>query len=129
MRARGILAAVVCAACSGSSSSGSGSPATPPVIDSVEAADTVKAGQFLSVTVKGHDDDDNIVTLKVHLVASAATQDPQPQANPQPSKQVQLLLSLAFAGAPAGTAIEYDITLVDQGGNESPPFKKNVTIQ
>jgi hypothetical protein len=127
MRAAGIFAALLCASCGGSSSSTSSN--VPPVVDSVDAADTVKSGQVLAVTVKGHDDDDNIVTLKVHLVASQATQDPPAQSNPAPAKQVQLILSLAFVGAPAGTNLEYDVTLVDQGGVESAPVKKNVTIQ
>jgi hypothetical protein len=126
--APGLALVVACAACSSSSSSSSGS--LPPVIDSVDAADTVKAGEALQVTVKGHDEDDNVVTLKVHLVANVATQDPPAQSLPSPSKQVGVVLALVFsAGAPSGTAVEYDVTLIDQAGHESAPFKKNVTIQ
>jgi hypothetical protein len=129
MSTRSFLAAALALACAscGSSSSSSSSD-QPPVVDSVDAPDTVKAGTALTITVKGHDEDDNVVTVKVHLVASQATQDPAPQGIPTPSKQVGVLLQLLFSGAPVGTALEYDISLVDASGKESAAFKKNVTV-
>jgi hypothetical protein len=129
MRARDLSACALALACASCSSSSSSSSDQPPVIDSVDAADTVKSGQPLAVTVKGHDEDDNVVTLKVHLVASLPTQDPPPQGVPAPSKQVGVILQLLFTGAPAGTPVEYEVTLVDTSGKESAPFKKNVTVQ
>jgi hypothetical protein len=117
--------ALLCASCSSSSGSGG----VPPVVDAVDASDTVKAGQQLAMTVKGHDDDDNILTVKVHLVASLATQDPPPAGVPQPGKQISAAFALVFVGAPAGAVIEYDVTLVDATNKESAPFKKTVTVQ
>ena len=128
-RLRAALGPVVLGVAASACSSSSASSQAPPVVDIVEGADTVKAGQALPITVKGHDDDDNIVTVKVHLVASGIpTQDPPPAAIPAPSPQVGVVLTLVF-NAPSGTKLEYDVTMVDAAGAESAPFKKDITIQ
>jgi hypothetical protein len=125
LRGASAAVALACTACGGSSSD----PNKPPIIDSVAAAETVKSGDILAVTVTAHDDDDDIVTAKVHLVASGIpTRDPTPQNIPGAAKQISIILKLAFA-AQAGTSLEYDVIMIDAAGAESAPVKKNITIQ
>jgi hypothetical protein len=131
MRAAALVASLALASCSGSSSSSAASAPKPPVIDTAEpsqATITLAPPKIVTFTVDvtGHDDDDNVVTLKTHFPIQPSAD--QTEAIPNPSGKIAVRLLLGFATAPKGP-LEYELTLVDASGLSSDPVKKTITVE
>jgi hypothetical protein len=112
-----------------SSTSGSAPADQPPVIDSVNAAPTAKAGTQWTITATFHDPDKGDVIGTIHLQFPDLMQDLKqaPSGNTAAAAGVEIIIPFP-ANTPKG-AHPYELSLIDAKGGESAIYMGTVTIQ
>lgn len=112
----------------GCSSSSKGPANQPPVIDTVQAAATAKAGAQWTMTVSFHDPDKDAVQ-DIHFTMKDLGQDLTTAAQGQTANATAVVAGITFpANTPTGPHA-YTISLIDSGGAESIAYMGTVTVQ
>lgn len=128
------VAALLCLSASGCSSDdvvGGTVVGNPPVLESVDAPDTVteQNGQFLiTVSLRYHDPDGDPVTKVRFRVASAGLDLTQDIPNASTTAN-GATVGIAVDGSAPKQTYQYTLNVIDSRGAESEPVTKEITLQ
>ncbi|AKU99000.1 hypothetical protein AKJ09_05664 [Labilithrix luteola] len=129
-----VAAALLClsaSACSSDEVVGAGVVGNPPVLDSIDAPDTVteQNGQFLiTVSLRYHDPDGFPVTKVRFRVASAGLDITQDIPNASATAN-GATVGIAIDGSAPKQTYQYTLNVIDSRGAESAPVTKEITLQ
>lgn len=124
--------ALFVAGCSSSGGSSSAPANKAPIVDDLQMPQAVAAdatGNFVIVApISYHDEDGTVDWVRMVVPLLPATNREQKIATNK-TKSGTGKLQLTLSGVPKGTAVEIDVSVLDNAGLESAVLKTNVTLQ